>query len=454
MPPAMGMLNQESPLNSHALLRLFRWKPKIADCVLFLICLLYLVQYSDRVNIATAADAIRRDLQLSNTELGFAFSAFAYPYALVQMCGGWLGDKFGARRILTVFGLIVALASLLTGFVGGITSLVACRILLGIGEAPTLATATSAMARWLPAERRGLGQGITHACARLGSALTPPVVVLLMTYWNWRGTFMIAGAVGVVWIVVWYWYFRDDPAQHPGMTAAELATLPALQLHQTRVRVPVWRLLRRMVPVTLVDFCYAWTLWVFLTWLPSFFMHNYHLNLRDSALFTSGVFLAGIVGDMLGGVLSDHVYKRTGNLQLARRNVIILGLGGAFLFLLPVLFLRDLTVVSGCLCLAFFMMELVIAPLWAVPMDITPRYAGTASGFMNIGFGVAGITSPLLFGFIIDKTGNWHLPFAMSVGLLLLGIVLSFRMRPDQPFIDSDDGLAPHQKPDLAGAPA
>ena len=429
-------------MDSKTVVKNLRWKPKVSDCVLLLICLLYLVQYSDRVNIATAADAIRRDLQLSNTQLGFAFSAFAYPYAIVQLFGGWLGDKFGPRRILAAFGLIVACASLLTGFVGGIVSLVMCRILLGIGEAPTLATATSAMARWLPAERRGLGQGITHACARLGSALTPPIVVLLMTFWNWRGTFIIAGAIGLLWIMAWYWYFRDDPAMHPGMTPEELAILPKLALHKQSVKVPVGRLLRRMLPVTLVDFCYAWTLWVFLTWLPSFFMHNYHLNLRDSALFTSGVFIAGIGGDMVGGVLSDHVFKRTGNLQMARRNVIILGMGGALIFLLPVLFLTDLTVVSICLCAAFFLMELVIAPLWAVPMDITPRYAGTASGFMNIGFGVAGITSPLLFGFIIDETGNWHLPFVLSIGLLLLGMVAAFWMRPDKPFIDHDDSAS------------
>ncbi|MEB0011521.1 MFS transporter [Glaciimonas sp. Gout2] len=426
-------------MDSRTVVKNLRWKPKVSDCVLLLICLLYLVQYSDRVNIATAADAIRRDLQLSNTQLGFAFSAFAYPYAIVQLFGGWLGDKFGPRRILTAFGLIVACASLLTGFVGGIVSLVMCRILLGIGEAPTLATATSAMARWLPAERRGLGQGITHACARLGSALTPPIVVLLMTFWNWRGTFIIAGVIGVLWIMAWYWYFRDDPATHPGMNPEELARLPKLALHKQSVKVPVRRLLRRMLPVTLVDFCYAWTLWVFLTWLPSFFMHNYHLNLRDSALFTSGVFIAGIGGDMVGGVLSDHVFKRTGNVQMARRNVIILGMGGALIFLLPVLFLTDLKVVSICLCMAFFLMELVIAPLWAVPMDITPRYAGTASGFMNIGFGVAGITSPLLFGFIIDETGNWHLPFVLSIGLLLIGMVAAFWMRPDKPFIDHDD---------------
>jgi len=197
-------------------------------------------------------------------------------------------------------------------------------------------------------------------------------------------------------------------------------------------------LLRRILPLTIVDFCYAWTLWVYLTWLPSFFLHNYHLNLSNSALFTSGVFVAGIAGDMSGGLVSDRIYKRTGDLQKARRNVIALGLTGSLLFLAPVLLAKDLTIVSICLCCAFFSMELVIAPLWAVPMDIAPRYAGTASSFMNIGFGLAGITSPLAFGYIIDRTGDWHLPFALSIALLLVGIVASFWMRPDRPFTEQD----------------
>lgn len=109
-------------------------------------------------------------------------------------------------------------------------------------------------------------------------------------------------------------------------------------------------------------------------------------------------------------------------------------MAGALAFLTPVLFVRDLTTVCFCLCAAFFLMELVIAPLWSVPMDIAPEYAGTASSFMNVGFGLAGITSPLVFGWIIDRTGNWQLPFAISMGLLVVGIVLSFFMRPDRPF--------------------
>jgi MFS family permease len=402
--------------------------------VLFLICLLYLVQYSDRVNIATAAGPISHELHLSNTELGFALSAFAYPYAVVQLFGGWLGDKFGPRRVLAVFGLIVAIASTMTAFAGSLLTLAACRFLLGLGEAPSLATATTAMSRWLPARQRGLGQGLTHACSRLGNAITPPLVVLLTGLWGWRSVFVAAGIIGVVWVIAWYAYFRDDPRSHPQILPAELAAIGAEAPASAAVNVPVRRLFVRMLPVMAVDFCYAWTLWVFLTWLPSFFLHSYHLNLAHSALFTSGVFVAGIAGDALGGWVSDLIYRRTGDPKRARRNVIAIGLALALLFLVPVMLLTDLHVVAVCLCCAFFSMELVIGPLWAVPMDIAPRYAGTASSFMNVGFALAGIASPLAFGYLIDKFGNWHLPFALSIALLCIGIVMSFVMHPERRF--------------------
>jgi MFS family permease len=276
-----------------------------------------------------------------------------------------------------------------------------------------------------------------------GSALTPPLIALLMTLWNWRVAFIFAGLVGVLWVAIWHWYFRDEPALHKGVSKAELAALPVPRDRTNRGKVPVRRLLKRMLPVTIVDFCYAWTLWVFLTWLPSFFLHSYHLDLKNSALFTSGVFVAGILGDTLGGAISDRVYRMSGSLKKARRNVIIAGMFGALVFLTPVLLVKDLTLVAASLCCAFFCMELVIAPLWSVPMDIAPRFAGTASSFMNVGFGVAGVLSPLAFGFVIDRTGNWTLPFGLSIAMLLIGIVCSFWMRPEQPleFDDLTDSL-------------
>ena len=188
--------------------------------------------------------------------------------------------------------------------------------------------------------------------------------------------------------------------------------------------------------MTLTDFCYGWTLWLFLSWIPSFFVHEYHLDIKKSAIFASGVLFAGVIGDTVGGAISDRVLRRTGSYAKARAGVIVVGFLGSFACMLPVLFVRDLTTITLCLSGAFFFAELIVAPIWAVPMDIAPQHAGTASGFMNFGFGLAGMISPVVFGVIIDATGNWTLPFIASLGLLLLGAVTALRMRPDEPFLD------------------
>jgi sugar phosphate permease len=405
--------------------------------VLFLLCLMYLIFYVDRVNISTAAPLIKHDLGLSNTALGLAFSAFAYPYALFQLVGGWLGDKFGPRLTLGVSGLVVCVSTMLTGAVGGLAALFLVRLALGFGEGAAFPTATRAMSAWMPPQRWGFAQGITHSFSRIGNALTPPIVAWLVMLVSWRGSFVVVGAFSLVWMVVWVWFFRDEPRTHPGMTAAELDRLEAARppaAEHPKVR---WlSLARRVLPVTAVDFCYGWTLWLFLSWIPSFFFHNFHLDLKRSALFSSGVFLSGVIGDTLGGVISDRVLKRTGNLRTARCAVIAGGLFGGFLFMIPVVLMHDLAVVALCLSLAFFCVELVVAPIWSVPMDIAPLHAGSASGIMNFGFGLAGIISPFVFGYTIDLTGSWTLPFLGSIVLLLIGSGLALRLRPDLPLAD------------------
>ena len=416
------------------MLRLRRFKA--TDWVLLIICLMYLVTYIDRVNIGTAASAMQKDLALTNTQLGFAFSAFAYPYAFLQIAGGWLGDRLGPRKTLLICGMIWSTATVLMGFVEGAMSLVAVRFLLGVGEGCAFPTATRALANWMSAERRGFAQGITHASARLGNALTPPLVAILIVSISWRGSFIVIGLISFAWVALWWIYFRDDPREHRRVTAEELATLPQIKVAAERPPVPWGRLLRRMLPVTLTDFCYGWTLWLFLSWIPSFFLHEYHLDIKKSAIFASGVLFAGVVGDTVGGVVSDRILKRSGNFAKARVTVIVVGFLGAFAFMLPVLLVNDLLTITLCLSGAFFFAELIVAPIWAVPMDIAPQYAGTASGFMNFGFGLAGMISPVVFGAIIDATGRWDLPFIASLGLLLLGAVLALRMRPGEPFLD------------------
>jgi sugar phosphate permease len=402
--------------------------------VLILLCIMYALTYIDRNNVSTASFVFKEDLHLTNTQVGLVFSAFAYPYLIFQIVGGWVSDRFGARLALTVSGIIWGAATLLTGKANGLTALVSARLLLGFGEGATFPTATRVMSDWLPVERRGFGQGVTHASARLGNALTPPIVAWLIASVTWRGSFIILGIVSLAWAVAFGLYFRDDPATHPAITPVELEKLPDYSAKQRSLQksVPWMSLMWRMLPVTAVYFCYAWTLWLYLAWIPSYFLHSYGLKLQNSALFSAGVFFAGVVGNTLGGIVSDRILTRTGSRNKARRNLVVFGFLCSLACMLPLLFSQNLTWAAICLSLAFFFSEFTIGPLWAIPMDIAPRFAGSASGLMNTGTAFAAIISPLVFGFVIDKTGNWDLPFIGSIGLLLLGAILAFWMKPEE----------------------
>jgi MFS family permease len=395
---------------------------------------MYGITYIDRVNVSTAASVFKQDLHLSNTQVGLVFSAFAYPYLIFQIIGGWVSDRFGARLALTVSAVIWAAATLFTGLVTSLTWMLVARVMLGFGEGATFPTATSAMSDWTPEGQRGFAQGITHSSARLGNALTPPLVAWLITVISWRGSFVLLGIISMIWAVAWGWYFRDSPAAHSAITQAELAKLPvhANRAERKKAAVPWRRLARRMLPVTIVYFCYGWTLWLYLAWIPSFFLHSYQLDLRNSSFFAAGVFFAGVVGDALGGIVSDRVLRRTGNRKKARRNLVVAGFLFSLACMLPILFWHNLTGAAICLSLAFFFSEFTIGPMWAIPMDVAPRFAGSASGLMNTGSALAAIVSPLVAGYVIDKTGNWTLPFIGSIGLLLLGSILAFWMKPDE----------------------
>jgi MFS family permease len=191
-----------------------------------------------------------------------------------------------------------------------------------------------------------------------------------------------------------------------------------------------------MAPITIVYFCYGWTLWMYLNWLPQYFENVYQLDVKKSAIFSSAVFLAGVGGDYLGGVISDRILEKTHDLRKARRDFVIASFLCSFLFMLVVFLTHDLTIIVVSMAAAFFCAELTIGPMWSIPMDVAPKYSGTASGLMNTGSAVAAALSPTAFGYIVDWTGNWQLPFILSLGLLLVGAGLAFKMHPEVAFED------------------
>ncbi len=409
-----------------------RLRHRVRGKVMVLLCIFYALAYIDRSNISTAAPFIHTDLHLSDAQMGLVFSAFALPYAFLQMPGGWLGDRFGARRTLAWLGGVWTAATVATGASTGLASLFVSRLALGAGESAGFPTATTAMSRWLPAQLRGTGQGLVHAASRLGSAAAPLVVGAIIAATSWRVSFFIVGALSLVWAVVWIVYFRDRPKDHQAVTSLELEELDRGDAATGRRTRTPWRtVVPALLPVAVVDFCYGWLLWVYITWLPTVFQSSFGLDLGSYALYTSLVLAAGALGDLVGGWWADHLMRRCHSRRTARLLPLVVGLGGSLLALVPALLGQRLLVVTVSLAVAYFLLELTNSTLWALPMDMVPEHAGAASGFMNTGFGLAGTLSPLVFGLMLGATdGNWRVPLAFSLVLLLAGVGVSFLIRP------------------------
>ena len=419
---------------------------KVRHLVLGLMCLMYFIAYVDRVNISIIAPMLKQEMGFTPTQLGLVFSAFAYPYAAMQILGGWFADKYGPRVVLTVLSTIWAIATMLCGFSWGLWSLVMFRILLGIGEGGAFPAATRSFTYWMPATERGFAQGITHSFARLGGAVTPPVVLVIVASYGWRESFMILGAISLIWTSLFVWFYRNTPLEHKWVTPSELKEIGvnAAEMKKAATGKTPWKeMIRRMWLVTFVDFCYGWSLWVFLTWLPSYLKDARGFDMKQLALFTALPLLAGVVGDTLGGVISDRIYKRTGNLKLARRLLLVVGLGGSLGFIVPAIYTNTPLMAVALLAASFFFLELTNAVLWSLPLDIAGRFAGTAGGMMNTGFGVAGMISPMAFGYLIQVTGSYEIPFLISAALLGVAAICSFWIDPTNKLKDPVEVLSP-----------
>ena len=352
-------------------------------------------------------------------------------------------ERFGARRTLTVCGLTWSLTTIATGAVTGLLSLFAVRLVLGMGEGATLPAATRALSKWTSLAARGKAVGITHAAGRLGAGASAPIVAFLITWFSWRFSFVALGVVSAFWAAVWWRYFHEDPREHPGITAAELAALPAADPAGQTGSGPVpWRrLVPRVAPLMMIYFCQGWTGWLFVTWMPSLLQKNYGLNLKKSSFFYAGMLFSGMISELLGGVATDYLLRRTGNLKIARSLLIAVSWCFVLAGLVPAILVHDLVIGLAGFTVTVFFLGMAIAPLWTATMDIAPDYASSSSSLMNAAGAVAGILSPVAFGWILERTGSWTAPFGFSVGLLLFAIVMTYWIRRDRP-IETVPGVA------------
>jgi MFS family permease len=388
----------------------------------------YLITYMDRVNISSAVPVIQKELGYSTITMGWILSSFRWGYALFQIPGGWLGDRIGPRRALALIVTWWSIFTSATALAWSATSMAGFRFFFGVGEAGAFPIATRSLSRWILPSERGFAQGITHAGSRVGAALTPAIVVVLMASYGWRMPFFAFGAIGLFWAAVWYWFYRDTPAEHAAVNNAErdllLSSIGGGRAPHVR-SVPWGRILgsSTLWTLSLMYFCYAYCISVYLDWFPKYLHDHRGFDLKHMGIYASLPLFAGTVGALIGGWLSDHWAKRSGDLKTARRSVAVAGFLLAAGAILPATFTASATVSVWYTCLAVFGLETTVGVSWAIPLDIGGDYAGSVSSVMNTCGNIGGAVSATVLGYLVQSYG-WNVPFVVASALCVTAAAL------------------------------
>jgi ACS family glucarate transporter-like MFS transporter len=388
---------------------------------------LAIITYIDRVCISMAAPSISKDLGLSAIQMGWAFSVFGWAYAFFEVPGGWLADRMGPRRVLMRIVVWWSFFTAATGWAWSFSSLIVTRTLFGAGEAGAFPNMTRIFTTWLPKAEREKAQATLWLASRWGGALTPLLVAYILQFLSWRRAFELFGVLGAIWAVAFYRWFRDDPATHPSVNAAELALLPPAR-ETAPVAGPLpWRLLVSKASVWLLCVqyaCLAYGWWFYVTWLPTYLRNSRGTSVKMSALLAGLPLLMGGVGCLISAALIPRIAASTGSVARARRIVAIIGFLGASISIIIFTRIQDPTLAMVVLGFAGLFNDFVMPAAWAGCMDVGGRYAGTLAGSMNMLGSIAGALSPLVVGYLLAWTNqNWTLTFYVSAAIYSVGAV-------------------------------
>jgi len=390
---------------------------------------LSIITYVDRVAIASAATAIRGELGLTAVQMGWVFSAFTFAYAAFEIPSGWWGDVVGPRRVLTRIVLWWSTFTMVTGLAWNFASLAFARFLFGVGEAGAFPNISRTFARWFPARERGHAHGVIFMGTRLGGAIAPPLVVMLMAWIGWRKSFFVCGLLGAAWCIAWRRWFQDDPANHPSVNDAELETIREGRGPDHPPRLP-WKALRsaNLLVICMMYFCMAYTLYFNLTWLPTYLKEARGFSVSQAGWIAGIILFTGAIGSFLGGRLTDHLVKTRG-LRIGRRiGVVTLPLAGALL--VAAAQMENPIVASILLAATLGVADLNVSSCWSMCHDVGGESAGTVSGAMNTFGNIGGAISPLVVGYAVQWWSSWALPFYITAAVYVLGGALTFLIDP------------------------
>jgi len=404
---------------------------RVRHVVLGLTVAAYMITYMDRLAISAAVPYIRKEYGFDLVTMGWIISAWSTGYSLFQIPGGWLGDRIGPRRALTLIVSWWSVFISVTALTWGAASMAAARFFLGVGEAGAFPIATRSLSRWMLPRERGFAQGITHAGSRLGGAITPMLVGAIAAARGWRAPFFLFGLLGLAWAALWYWYYRDTPAEHPAVNSAERDLIQGTLGSRTVPSNTVpWRAIlssRTLWIVSMMYFCYGYCLNVYLNWFPTYLTEHRHFSLKRMGIYASLPLLAGVFGNIGGGSASDYLAHRTGNLKWSRRSVAVFGFLLAAAAVVPATFTEDPYASVWYSCVAVFGLEITVGVSWAIPLDIGGDFAGSVAAVMNTAGNIGGAIAPALLAYQVQAYG-WNVPMLVPAALSLAAAALFLKI--------------------------
>ena len=414
--------------------------------LVFWLFVLSAVSYLDRVNISIAGGSIVDAYHLTDVQLGKVFSALVAGYALFQTLGGYLADRFGPRRILTLgvvwWGIFTALTALVPANINNALLLfVLVRFSLGAGEAVIYPAANQFIARWIPVRERGIANGWIFAGVGAGAGLSPPLITYLMTHYGWRSSFWVCAIIGFAAGAVWFVAARDNPSEHPRVSRGELEEIQSgLTVTNNPTAIPdapparvLWKRVvrsREVWAVTVSYFCYGYVAWIFFSWFFRYLVKVRGLDLKASSLYSMLPFLAMLVCCLVGGTVNDRLTKwrgpRLGRCGVAAVGMAVAGIVIAFGSQVQGVRLASVVLAGGAGALYFAQ-----SSFWSVTADIAGGSAGSVSGFMNMGGQIGGALTGSLTPWIAVQYG-WTASFLVAAGLAVLGAICWLAVDPQR----------------------
>lgn len=402
------------------------------------------ITYLDRVCISAAAPAMMAELGLTVWQMSLVFSAFTLAYSIFEVPSGWLGGVWGPRRVLTRIVVWWSAFTMLTGAAWSFTSLLVVRFLFGAGEAGAFPNASVVFSRWFPAHERGHANGVLFLGSRLGGAVAPMLALMVIARLGWQLSFVVFGALGLVWATAWAIWFRDDPATHPEVNAAELALIhagrdtgtPHGARDVTGAAAPIpWSLLLRstnLYAICAMYFAFGYGLYFYFTWLPTYLINVLGFSVLAGGFFAGLPFVLAGAANVLGGWCTDYL-ARTHNLRLARSGVGAASFATCGALVIAAMLAGPAWLEATLLALALAAADFGLAACWAVCLDVGAEYAGVVTGFMNTLGNFGGFVGPLVVGYLVEEWGSWTIPFYLTAAIYFMGACAWLFVDPDTP---------------------